>query len=610
MLDAVSRYAERWHFSYNASKSAVVVAGNARYKPKRAAAHHTWTLSGSKLPVSATYTYLGLEFGLLGPGRWAPAIQRLLRAARNRSREVLWANGNHLGLRPKLQVRLWNALCRPLLEYGSVLWGPLIPLELRAELERVQTRFAKAMLGLPVSASGVFARCEAGMRPLESRRDELALRLFGELMLDTSQRLVSQIVRYRWQQARDAQSVQTAHALETAERDSMPGPFALFAPDSPVVGTGPRSSTRARPRPPRGYRYVPGSRSWCNAMRAVFERYDLLHVWEQGLPAGSTVSEWRAQVRRAVASFEEKQLRSDLNTHSTLSLYSELKHKPGLARYLESSVNGEGRRVHCQLRAGVLPLCDRLASVAQLPPDHAARRCRLCAVPCGPITSLPLPGPTSFTVPPFAPDESPTHFLMHCPALQRLRSELMARLLAPSRGGTGTLPPLVQRWFRAASEHDRMRFILDADMHEFAERADSAPPSSPTARLARAILAPSTRATVTRHFHNFLMLAWRLRSKLCGGEPKLNQFAALATASASGADLDPDPAAARSDSDSEFSGVGDSAPSFPLHALARAVRSPMASAELDPLRVGSDPVLSARCRIDDCTPIRRVRCVH
>jgi hypothetical protein len=56
--------------------------------------------------------------------------------------------------------------------------------------------------------------------------------------------------------------------------------------------------------------------------------------------------------------------------------------------------------------------------------------------------------------------------------------------------------------------------------------------------------------------HDFLTLAWRLRSKLCGGEPKLDQFAALATASASGADLDPDPAAARSDSDSDCSGGG------------------------------------------------------
>ncbi len=56
--------------SRTVSKSAVVVAGTYNCAAKRDADSNAWTLSGSRLPVAAHYTYLGLEFGLLGPGRW------------------------------------------------------------------------------------------------------------------------------------------------------------------------------------------------------------------------------------------------------------------------------------------------------------------------------------------------------------------------------------------------------------------------------------------------------------------------------------------------------------------------------------------------------------
>ncbi len=58
------------------------------------------------------------------------------------------------------------------------------------------------------------------------------------------------------------------------------------------------------------------------------------------------------------------------------SLYCELKHTPGMARYLESS-NVEGRRLHCQLSAGVLPLCDasRLWLVSR---HNISRKCFMC----------------------------------------------------------------------------------------------------------------------------------------------------------------------------------------------------------------------------------------
>lgn len=297
------------------------------------------------------------------------------------------------------------------------------------------------------------------------------------------------------------------------------------------------------------------------SMRAVCARYGLLECWERGV-GESTVQEWRARCRQAVAAVEAEQLRSSLLTSSSLALYSQLKHTPGMAQYLYSSSNAEGRRLHCQLRAGVLPLCDRLSSVARLPSDHISRQCFMCLSGAVAPEKVPLsflrPAASRLSVftGAHAPVESAFHFFFECPALQELRAGLLVRLgLLPgaravsgmenvsgaaravpesghvgtsaSTSSTRTVPPLLCRWFAGASARDRFYFLVGGDMNEYAQRAEGAPPSSYAARLHRAMSLPSTSATVTRHVHNFLMLAWRRRSELCGGEPSLDQFCTL-----------------------------------------------------------------------------------
>lgn len=72
------------------------------------------------------------------------------------------------------------------------------------------------MLGVPVSTCDVFVRGELGMRTLASRRDELTMRMFGDLLsTHNSHRLVAKIVRHRLTQARTCMS---------AHRSSSPTP--------------------------------------------------------------------------------------------------------------------------------------------------------------------------------------------------------------------------------------------------------------------------------------------------------------------------------------------------------------------------------------------------
>ncbi len=88
-----------------------------------------------------------------------------------------------------------------------MLWGTDMPDYLSTELERVQTRYAKSVLGVPLSTCDVFVRGELGMRSLASRRDEVTLRMFGELLSEhNSNRLVARVVQHLLSQARAQES--------------------------------------------------------------------------------------------------------------------------------------------------------------------------------------------------------------------------------------------------------------------------------------------------------------------------------------------------------------------------------------------------------------------
>lgn len=475
MLNAVTRYAERWQFTYNTSKSAVVVAGRASTRDKVAARQRVWTLAGGRLPVPDYYTYLGVEFGLLGPGLWVPAVSRLLNAARGRTRELLYVNGNKFGLNPVLQMRLWNAYCRPILEYACPLWGPRLSTDTAHDLETVQLRYAKAALGLEQRTASAFVRGELGIRTLAARRDELTLRMFGELLCHSKDdRLSARVIRARWLDARE--------------------------------GRAPRS--------------------WCAAVQPILERYGLESTWEAGI-GGVSMDAWRKRVHEAVSKKEEEDWRAEVLQHTSLSVYSTLKHRPFTEPYLSLNSSREGRLLLLQARSGTLPLAARLSAIAQSPP-HAA--CRVCVGPerwgLEPVSVAIEPDTGSAFASErdvqhmsssAAPPETLLHFFLHCPFLMELRDGLFARVLS-----SDVLPTLsrARLWFECASDSERLQWLLGGDMYQWSKQYAEAEGKSFTKEdkeLYCSLTAPRRRALVTRHVQHFLLLAWRLRDRLNGG---------------------------------------------------------------------------------------------
>ena len=83
---------------------------------------------------------------------------------------------------PLLLSHLFDALVRPVLEYGSETWG-YIKAE---EIEKVHRKFIKFALGLPSSAANLAVYGEIGRTPLDVRRNVLMVKYWLRLATDFS----------------------------------------------------------------------------------------------------------------------------------------------------------------------------------------------------------------------------------------------------------------------------------------------------------------------------------------------------------------------------------------------------------------------------------------
>jgi len=469
MLDAVTVFAERWQFSYNIEKSAVVVAAHRRSQAKISARSHDWRLAGKTLPVLDQYKYLGVEVGTVGAGRWRSVILRAIAATKGRGLRLLWSHGNRYGLYPALQMRLWHATCRPLLEYGCALWGTQLSKDLYKSLDRLQTKHAKSVLGLDdvLFTPNAFVNAELGLCSISSRRDELTLRVFGSIMSqDPAHSLVARVVRHRLAQARASDS-QSACA----------------------------------------------SQSWVQLIRPVFKRYKLDGAWITG-DVGD-VGKWRQTCHKAVRGELKKEWPKLAAKRSSLALYRTLKQLPYPEPYLDRSTkNREGRRLKVLLRAGVLGLMNTIGDRLRVEASSEVRQCWMCrARGMSP-----------------APKEDALHFVVGCPALAHLREQMFECIIPALRKKSDDLfrwfssctPEECLSFVVGGDMHScrappRPARARAPSASAAAARARSDPALARNSELYKAMRDPAVGLAVDRAFQNFLLRAWRLRDVLCGG---------------------------------------------------------------------------------------------
>ena len=383
MLDVTSEYARRWRFHFNGRKSQVVVQGTKQEVSDACAAPSTYRLDGHTLSVVSEYKYLGMETGR--PPSRAPNESfstRLVHATTTRAHDILLAGCEMNDLDARCSSRLWHALCRPILEYGSEVWSPNVGQ--RQRFEQTQGWFARRVLGCHQGTPAVFATSELGMRSLHHRREQYHLRYWYRLCAAVPGRLLHRVFRQR------VSDVKAAPADDATTRHSL-----------------------------------------CHMLRATLVKYDLDDEWDHvGTDQLYEPGEWTAKVVKAVRAEETNARGVELAQRSSLDTYAEaLVPAVGcVAPYLLHSRNREGAWVQCRLRSQTLPLMTTLSRQCRPPRDDVHSACPLCdhitEVDAGATNSSHAHPPTTSQV------ESVTHFLASCRSVDstRLRSDLCGRL--------------------------------------------------------------------------------------------------------------------------------------------------------------------------------------
>jgi hypothetical protein len=269
------------------------------------------------------YKYLGAETGKSGQGKWNVLMARMYRNTESNLSLLLYRGGGSAGLYPAAFIRLWNMVCRPLLEYGCELWEGEISAEWERKLESVQSHFLRSVGGLKGTPAAVGLRTEFKVMKLKARRRILKLGFWRTLCTCESSRLFSLVFRRRHEKV--------------------------------LAGGAALSSLRS--------------------FETLLQECGMSYRW-----AGrKTLDEqsWRSAVRLAVRDMTGVEEMAELGQRSTLSLFSELKlEQDTIPQYLNDRSNVEGVRLMTKARLGYMWLMKAVSKTVR----HGAVSgvCRLC----------------------------------------------------------------------------------------------------------------------------------------------------------------------------------------------------------------------------------------
>jgi hypothetical protein len=213
MNKIVSAYARNHRFQINGGKSAVMVF-NVTRGHRNQLRKQRWSVFGERITIRDEYKYLGLIIRN-NTTDWSVYMDSLIKKARASASYLLWSCKYGNGLRPRSAITLWQAIVRPMLEYGSEIFSVHVSQSWVNKVERVQSNFVKSVLGIAPSAPNVFALCEVGLERVQSRWDKLRLGYWRHLCLAKHTRFLYLFAAFR---KREAGRVQHRHSWMKSTR--------------------------------------------------------------------------------------------------------------------------------------------------------------------------------------------------------------------------------------------------------------------------------------------------------------------------------------------------------------------------------------------------------
>jgi len=349
------------------------MAFNASKQLKDRVQNEIWVLSGEKVEVKESYKYLGVDV-LTKVMDWRTHVQRLISKATRRSKDLTWMCRRDNGLRPRSAMTLWKAMVRPIMEYAAELWAGEVSKELMAKVEKVQTDFARAILGVSkIGVSNDFVRAEAGLETLAARCEKLRIGYWRRINVAKAERALSVVARERMEQVR--------------------------------WGVGNQ-----------------GKLSWMKGTKMLLRERELEQHWyEPEKCTEISKDQWKDAVYQRVEQWHDRERANRTNGMPSMRVYDAVKHwgimdperaafvgevgcKGALVfeRYLDDTKEKLGGRLKCMCRAQCLPVLRRVSIEARLEGSQAT--CLMCDT---------------------GQDEDIAHLLLRCPAYGQHRERMM-----------------------------------------------------------------------------------------------------------------------------------------------------------------------------------------
>ena len=162
-IDKLSKYCEQWKLNINLKKTKIMIfnRGNTIIKSE-------FTINNVMIENVKSIKYLGFTITAKNCS-FMPTLEDLSIKARR----VVYALNTKIKISRlpiNLTIKLFNSLIKPILLYGSEVWGSYTDFDYanwdRSNIEMTHTQFLKRALGCNVRTSNIMVRGEIGGRPL------------------------------------------------------------------------------------------------------------------------------------------------------------------------------------------------------------------------------------------------------------------------------------------------------------------------------------------------------------------------------------------------------------------------------------------------------------
>ena len=112
---------------------------------------------------------------------WRRHIRHIKERVQKKCSWLRYIAGQARGIRPRTYLKLYLTCVRPLLEYCSAVWGPLLTVRQKKALQGLQSDVLRRMLRLPRYVPIWALHLETGLQLLETRWQKATLKLISTI---------------------------------------------------------------------------------------------------------------------------------------------------------------------------------------------------------------------------------------------------------------------------------------------------------------------------------------------------------------------------------------------------------------------------------------------